>query len=250
MGPRSIRLHSGKEASAPTPGHDTSDDVLNTLPASPARLAVDRYLPVPLQGPPLHSLVQDAVSRVLVRRGIPASDLRAPDKQIYIAALDALRTTQATDAMMGVIAASMDARFGHRALPCYVDLLKQLSVDELALIRGLPDVGRSYPLTHVNLVLPSNHAIVVYRNVVPEDLAAACEFKDNIPQYVDNLVRLGILRVQEEDEGCRSAYRAMARLTFVRQFLSGSPHGSKIAMSPSAIALTDLGGGLRSACLD
>lgn len=205
---------------------------------------------LPTEDRALHAFVQEAVGKVLLRRGIPTADLQTPDKHIYVPAVDALRYASSAEAIINIIAASMCRETAHRVLPSYIELVKQISLDELELIRRLPKPGRSTPITHVNLVFPTNHVVMVYRNVLPEAVAATCEFKDNIPQYIDNLTRLGVMVFRPEDEASTSTYRAIARLKFVKQILAGAPEGSRIAMSPSAIALTDLGEGLRRACFD
>jgi hypothetical protein len=205
-------------------------------------------LALPTEDQALRRFVQDAIGRVLVRRGVTADDLRLPAKEVYEAAINALRFSAASEELINMIAACMDSRTGHRVLPSYVDVIKQVSRDELELVRHLPRLGRSVAIAHVNLILPTNQAVVVYRNVVPDQLAEKCTFKDNIPQYIDNLSRLGLVAARPEDEVGNSGYRSMARLKFVKRFLVGAPGGSRIAMSPSTIALTDFGEGLRSAC--
>ena len=185
-----------------------------------------------------------------MRRGVPAQHLQVPAKQLYEAAIDALRFTVAKDEIVNVVAACMDARTGHRVLPSYIQVIKEISRDELTLVCNLPGLGRSAPAAHVNIVLPTNQAVVVYRNVLPETLAEACMFKDNIPQYVDNLVRLGLVAVRSEDEARANTYRAMVRYGFIKRFLAAAPQGSRLAMTPSTLALTDFGEGLRSACFD
>jgi hypothetical protein len=198
----------------------------------------------------LRRFVQERIGKTLVRRAVREQDLQTPPKQLYSAAIEALRQGVASEEIINLMAASMDARTGHRVLPSYIDVLKQVGRDELQLLRNLPKLGRSTPMTHVNLVLPTSQAIIVYRNVLPEALADLCEFKDNIPQYVDNLTRLGLVAVRPEDEARTSSYRAMARLNFVKRYLVGSPKGSCIAMTPSTIALTDFGEGLCRACFE
>ena len=207
-------------------------------------------LAIPTEDQALRRFVQDAIGRVLVRRGVTADDLRLPAKEVYEAAISALRFSSASEELINLIAACMNSRTGHRVLPSYVDVIKQVSRDELELVRQLPKIGRSVPIAHVNLILPTNQAVVVYRNVVPDQLAEKCRFKDNIPQYIDNLTRLGMIAARPEDEVGNSGYRSMARLKFVKRLLVGAPGGSRIAMSPSTIALTDFGEGLRSACFE
>lgn len=198
----------------------------------------------------LRNFVLGAIGRAVVRRGVSPQDLQAPAKNVYAPAMEALRYVSAREELGNIIAATMDVRTGHRVLPAYVEVIKQVSNDELQIIRQMPKLGRSSPITHVNVVLPSNHSIVVYRNVVPEALAQFCAFRDNIPQYIDNLTRLGLISIKSDDEASASVYRSLARLKFVREFLDRAPEASRLAMTPLAIALTDFGEGLRQACFD
>lgn len=194
--------------------------------------------------------VQEAIGKTLVRRGVTGADLQPPPANVYASAIEALRLGGSAEAIICVIAASMDARSGHRVLPSYLDILRQVSRDELELIRALPALGRSAPVSHVNVILPSSQAVVVYRNVLTESMASLCQYKDNIPQYVDNLARLGLVVVRLEEEARGHAYRAMAKFRFVRRFLAQAPEGSRLAMTPSTISITDLGEGLCRACFD
>jgi hypothetical protein len=195
-------------------------------------------------------VVQEAIGRALVRRGVATADLQTPPAHLYAAAVEALRLGSAADEIVNVVAACMDARSGHRVLPSYIDILRQVSRDELELLRNLPTLGRSTAVAHVNVILPTKQAAVVYRNVLPETLAAVCKFKDNIPQYVDNLARLGLLAIHLDAKARTSVYRTMANFSFVSAFLTQAPEGSRLAMSPSTIAITDLGEGLCRACFD
>lgn len=207
-------------------------------------------LALPTEDPAFRRQVQEALGQVLLRRRVPEHFLRSPEDQLYFSAIQVLRQGTHREEILNVLAACMDRRTGHKVLPSYVDVIRQLSRDELELVRHLPKIGRSAPITHVNVVLPTNQSVVVYRNVLPESYARLCMFKDNIPQYVDNLARLGLVVVRTEDEASANTYRAMARFPFVRELLRGAPEGSRLAMTPSIIARTDFGEGICQACFE
>jgi hypothetical protein len=194
-------------------------------------------------------LLGEAIRQVLVRRNVPAEQLQAPRPEIFAAALDALRVCEAREELANVIASSMDVLNGFSVLPSYVDLIKQLSRDECLILRGAPALGRFMPLAHVNLVLPSKQVVTAYRNVIPEEFAEKLAFKPNIPQYMDNLIRLGVLMSPQAEELDNAAYKGMSRMRVVRRCADGTPPGTRVALQPMVIGLSDLGEGFRRACL-
>jgi len=193
--------------------------------------------------------VSETVSTALIARDIPRKDLCLPRMDVVIPALDAARYSPIKDAFASLIASSMDNRTAHRVLPAYVEMLKQLSEDELVLLRDSPKVGRFTPIADIVYVLANDQVVSVYRNVLPPAVAGACTHKDNIPQYVDNLVRLNLLYRPTTQEAADTSYRSLSRLGFVRDLMRAAPPRAKAGLEKSVIGLSDLGDKFLRACL-
>lgn len=197
----------------------------------------------------MRAFLEDSVSNALIARDVPRSELCLPRMDIAIPALEAARYSACREALGALVARSMDNRAAHLILPAYVDMLRQLSADELLLLRESPRLGRFIPIADIVYVLPSEQVILAYRNVLPAAQAANLAFRENIPQYVDNLTRLNILHRPAGQEGSETSYRTLARLPFVRELMKAAPPRARAGLEKSVIGLTDLGDKFLRACL-
>lgn len=197
----------------------------------------------------IRKFVSEAVSTALIARDIPRTELRLPRMDVVIPALEAARYSPIKDAFASLIAYSMDNRAAHRILPAYVEMLKQLSEDELVLLRDSPKLGRFTPIADVVYVLPNEQVVSAYRNVLPPAVVSACAHKDNVPQYVDNLIRLNLLYRPSTQEASDVSYRTLSKLPFVRDLMKAAPARAKAGLEKSVIGLSDLGDKFLRACL-
>lgn len=189
------------------------------------------------------------VSSALEHRGVTASDLRAPRMDVVIPAIEALRYSDVRAAFATLIASSMDARTAHTILPAYVEILKQLSADELAVLRAMPAPGRFNPIADVVFILPNEQIVSAYRNVLPTDLADRCLTRSNIPQYIDNLARLNLIYRPTGQQAADIAYRPLTRLAFVRVLMRQAPDKARAGIDKSLFGVSDLGENFRQACM-
>lgn len=197
----------------------------------------------------IRSYLSYTVSAALEQRGVSAGDLRAPRMDVMIPAIEALRYSDIRAAFATLIASSMDTRVAHTILPAYVEILKQLSADELALLRALPAPGRFNPIADVVFILPNEQIVSAYRNVLLSDLADRCLTPSNIPQYVDNLARLNLIYRPAGQQAADIAYRPLTRLAFVRALMNKAPDKSRAGIDKAVFGLSDLGESFRQACL-
>jgi hypothetical protein len=147
-----------------------------------------------------------------------------------------------------MLASSLDSRQSHRVLPSHIEVLKQLSRDEFELLKSLASTNRGSPSGHANIVTAQGLTSLLYRHVLVEDIARSVERTDNIPQYLDNLERLGLVSVSSRSSAPDSVYRTMASYRFLSQILEGTTQTGRIAISPHSVSLTDFGKCLRALC--
>ena len=201
-----------------------------------------------LQNAESQQSIRDAIDWALAHRSVGALDLVDTPPMVFQQALDALRYCQLRKELIFLLASSLEKRSFHKVLPAHVEMLKQLTADEFSLLTGLLVSARGTPLGIANVVQPNAQALVIYRNVVSESLAGQMTFKENIPQYVDNLVRLGLLEISAEPAGPDAVYRAFTRLDFLLRIAERAPQRSRLVMVPYSMRLTDLGKNLRDLC--
>ena len=197
----------------------------------------------------IHQFVSSSLERILRERRVARADLKAPALEIAIPAIEAMRFCCFRLEMARLIATSMDVSISHLAHPSFVDVLKQLTQDELNMIAALPGDRTVVPIGHLHMPLDGNRTQTVYRNIVPQSLAGLCKEPRAIPGYIDNLRRLEILHtppgLRIDD---RVAYHELRSLKMCRSLVDAHrPH--TLQLERSLITLTDFGRTFRSACL-
>jgi hypothetical protein len=197
----------------------------------------------------IRRFVSETVSTALIARDIPRNKLQLPRMDVVVPALDAVRYSPIKDAFAALIAHSMDSRAAHTVLPAYVEMLKQISEDELLVLRDCPKLGRFTPIADVVYLLPNEQVVVAYRNVLPPAVVNGIGHKDNIPQYIDNLMRLNLLYRPATQEAANASYKSLSRLPFVRDLMKAAPHRAQAGLEKSVIGLSDLGDKFLRACL-
>jgi len=247
---------SRRSAKASKPG---AKPVLETdmyLPAAPT-VIVDRTVSSALAGLPVTSThfaeieayVRKSVAEEIARRRVPEDDLRWPRMDVVVPAVEALRYSENREAFTSLIASTMDARIANVVLPAYVEMLKQVSKDEMRLLAAMPQLGRYTPIADIVHVLPNGQVITAYRHALPPELAATCSLASNIPQYVDNLVRLNLIARPLEQQAADVAYRAISQQDFVKRLMKAAPTKARSGMEKAVCGLTDLGDAFRRVCI-
>ena len=94
---------------------------------------------------PVQAELRAGVLSALTRRSVPAGDLSWPRLDIALPAIEAMRYSSLQQEFCNLIASSMDQRVAPSVLPAYVELLKQLSADEIDLLKASPSFARSRP---------------------------------------------------------------------------------------------------------
>lgn len=97
-----------------------------------------------------------------------------------------------------LLASSMNVDKYENVHPGYVEILKQLMPDEVRLLNTLnPLPVVSYPLIDVNIKTGSNGFSSLIRNFTTQGIEAL-EHPSKITSYIDNLSRLGLIRIHED----------------------------------------------------
>jgi len=140
------------------------------------------------------------ISRVSEKlKDIPSEQILTPSPHIVAPTLEALRYTAQEESLRelyaNLLATSLDAKTAHRAHPAFVDIIKNLSPDEARLLQVfVPDLF--YPVIDVHLVRQDNSEyFILLSNFSLLGHTAKCLHLSLVPNYLDNLCRLGLTEI-------------------------------------------------------
>jgi hypothetical protein len=134
-------------------------------------------------------------------RSVPPEDIREPEPQIAVPAIESLRYTGAkeelADMYANLLATSMDVKTALHAHPAFVDMIKNLCPDEARILRFLSS-RPLYPIINIKLIQNDNGSyVIVHRHVSLLGTEAQCQHPFLAANYLDNLVRLGLAEIPE-----------------------------------------------------
>ena len=193
--------------------------------------------------------ISENVAAALSARKVPRAELCLPRMDVFLPAIDAVRYSPVKEAFTALIAHAMDKRYAHTVLPAYVDMLRQISADELKILRDSPKLGRVTPIADIIYTMPNGQVLSAYRNILPASSVKNLSHKDNIPQYVDNLERLNLVFRPQGQVAADENYRPFERLAFVKELFSAAPPRSTAGFDKHVIGLSDLGALFLRACV-
>lgn len=145
----------------------------------------------------IRSFVRDRVATKL--DNVPPEDVQQPKPHIAVPAIEALRYTgdepELSELYANLLATSMDKATAYRAHPAFVDMIKNMSPDEARIMRFLTTNG-SQPLVNIKATLKESGGFnITHRHLSLIGLKASCEHPPLAANYLDNLVRLGLIEI-------------------------------------------------------
>lgn len=200
----------------------------------------------------IESYITLAVEERLERRGVPAENVVTPNPDVAVPAFEALRYSKLRENFANLLATAMNSESADVAHPAFVEILKQLSMDEAKILRVLSD-GIHRPVVNVAAELDGTAGPydVVSRNQSMLDYEADVDHPELVPGYLDNLCRLGLAEIPET--------RSLAKSELYDPLESGAPMAdlmNQIAADGKTgrfmrrfIALTDFGTVFIKACV-
>ena len=202
----------------------------------------------------IRDFVRERVARKL--EGVPPEDIQQPKPHIAVPAIDALRYTGSEHALSelyaNLLATSMDKATAYRAHPGFVDMIKNMCPDEARIMRHLV-AAPAYPLVNIKFVDKSNRSYVVtHRYLSLLGVDAGCEHVPLAPTYVDNLERLGLIRVDEMSKlHSEDAYKRIEEHPQVTRIVEdlNKTEGRRAEIQRIRLLVTDLGKQFIRACV-
>lgn len=192
-----------------------------------------------------------AIQEILLVRCVPAEALSTPRLDIAVPAIEAMRYSALKREFALLIAATMDAETCDDAHPSFIEILKQLTHDEVRMIGALPDVGQVLPFASISYLDRSGRILSSLRYIVPDHLARHCERRRALGGYIDNLLRLNLVAAPahltiSDDR----YYRELLNQDFIAEHQSKIAPNLKPSVDKKVLAITDFGHLFRKCCLD
>lgn len=199
----------------------------------------------------IEEYLTQTVEKKLSDRKVSPDRVTTPDPDIAVPAIEALRYSKLRENYANLVATAMNADTAMDAHPAFVEVLKQLSLDEVLILEYLPVVGRYEPMMDLGYSLAEKGEFITYRHVATIAADAKCKSLHSLPQLIENLCRLGLTEIPPMrrlvDDWRYDRIRTLE--TFI-QAKASVPQGGQFTEGLALIGLTPLGASFRDACVN
>lgn len=194
--------------------------------------------------------------RVAAKLGnVPPEDVQPPKPHIAVPAIEALRYTgeepDLADLYANLLATSMDKATAYRAHPGFVDMIKNMSPDEARIMRYLVLHGDQALINIKQIVNDQGHFRMTHRHISLLGLKAQCAYPPLTANYLDNLVRLGLIEIPDRFLINEDLYREIEEYPEIKAITESivKIEGLKVEIEKQKVLLTDLGKQFVRACV-
>jgi hypothetical protein len=196
--------------------------------------------------------ISDVVERKIRARKVPVERIITPDPDVAVPALEAMRYSKLRENYANLLATAMDSATAAEAHPSFVEILKQLTSDEAKILEYLPRVELHEPIASLAYqVSLEKGQFNIMRHVGTLGYDAKCKLPEMLPNYVDNLCRLGLTEIPPLTKLAEDwRYDRIRELAIVKKAMIEIPEGSMFIFIPKILGLTVLGKAFRKACID
>ena len=182
---------------------------------------------------------------------IPENKLCEPEPYVAIPAIQQLTYCQDNEVLRelyaNLLASSMNADTKWEVHPSYTDIIKQLCPDEAKLLRFLPrNVLDSRPVVDIVMDLGDNKGTVTLLTNFATIGLDALEKPTSIGLYMDNLARLGIIKIRDDRWLVDNIhYKCIENHSIVKGYISDK---TNIRCKHKLFIITNLGLSLINVC--
>ncbi len=201
--------------------------------------------------------IKDFVSTRVAEKlkGVPQERIKSPSPSVAGPALEALKYTGYEDSLRNLyanlLANSMDSKTAADAHPAFVDIIKSMTPDEARLIKMFA-TSSSCALIDLKVTLKEGGFIILHRNVSLLGGQAGCEYSQLVPNYLDNLCRLGLLDIpigfSFNDKNIYTALESSVLVQDVKQSFEGNDKLT-FGIDHKKVDVTDFGKQFIRACV-
>jgi len=203
----------------------------------------------------IKEFTESAVARRLHK--LPSEQIVTPNPTIAGPALEALRfaghDSTLREMYANLLATAMDAKTAQQAHPAFVEILKQMTSDEAKIVQLFVS-NDSSPLVSIHSVeIPDGNFRIRIKNFSLVGNEAKCVAPERTPEYLDNLHRLRIIAIYEDDRALadNQLYQPLLDHQEVKDVLSqiASEQGKRSEIHKNLFEVTQLGREFIEACV-
>lgn len=229
--------------------------MLSLLPRT-IRLALGKWEKWIINGEESLQLTAQAL-RIKVEN-IPEDKLCEPEPYIAVPAIQQIaycyNSEVLRDMYANLLASSMNVEEKWKVHPSFVDIIKQMTPDEAKLLKVMPRSSKVY-LPVVDLKKSSDDnggTITIERNIVQDFLYDVCESPKNMSTYLENLERLKLIKIPEDQFIVEETYYIQIEESTRMNALKSSvlPEGKKYITGRRLLYVTDYGLSFIRCCID
>lgn len=200
------------------------------------------------------SYLDEAIPKYFEDRKISKEKIKTPEPAIAIPAIEALRYVNEEllrQMYVDILGASMNTDTANFIHPSFVIIINQLTSDEAKIIKRLPYKGLYEPLVNICIQKPNtNGTFVKYRNCGVLGEEAECIFPEKLSLYTDNLQRLALVEVPENNYLVdKWRYDKVFNSEYINLLMKEAEKEGDPFFERKMIGLTDYGMQLREICL-
>lgn len=186
----------------------------------------------------------------------PEEDIITPKLSIAGPMMETIRFVgdeeELKDMFANLLANSMDRKTESLAHPAFVEILKNMTSDEARIMKFFAINSSSQPILDLESSSSSEIGNRTFQNkfsIIGEK--AECVNVDATPNYLDNLIRLGLLEAPFGMELTEAElYKPLCEHSFVKKLEQGlEMHGRKLEITKRLIMSTNLGKQFCKACV-
>jgi len=195
-------------------------------------------------------------------KNVPAERIQTPSLLVAGPIVESLKfaANEETlrDLYANLLATSIDSATAQNAHPGFVQIIKNMSPDEAKIIKYLITSG-DQPLIDIKINVQSKGGFrILRRNFSHIGKNVGCDFNNLIPNYLDNLCRLGLLEIPAGRyiiaEGIYEKLEEDQEITSIKQQIlveanANPADGLSVGFDRKKIELTDLGKQFCFACV-
>lgn len=198
--------------------------------------------------------VKERLQAYFERKRISREKLMAPPPEIAVPAIMAMSyesKEKIKEIYTNLLGSSMNVDTAAFVHPSYVEIIKQLLPDEARVLNKLPDKGLHEPL--INIVVKKKGmagAFTIHRNCGVLGFEAECEIPENLPIYLDNLLRLSLIEIPESS-GLADEWRydKIIHSKYCQELATSAKADGEVMFENKMVGLTDYGAQFRKICL-
>lgn len=201
----------------------------------------------------IKNFVQDKVAEKL--ENIPPERIQAPNPSVAGPVLESLRynghDADLREMYANLLATSIDSNTARDAHPGFVEIIKSMSPDEARILKTFL-VIHSKPLIDIQMHNTGGGYHTLSPNVSIIGAEAGCSYNDLVPNYLNNLCRLGLLEIDnisrlKEDK----LYQPIEEAPDVKQLkdLLNEKEGVNVKLKRKKVEITQLGKQFAGACI-